>query len=316
MARIYRSTDAGAPTVAGNDNTALIRLLTACLIDGYGNKTPAGGWTKPFGNAAGNAAVFRNDFAGGATGFYLRLDSTGATYRNNVQCYEGMSDVNTGVFPFPLAAVSVDASSGINSIARPWVVVATHTFCLVLIWPYATSQPARSQVGRSEIYSTGFFFGDIERRFPSDAFACVFSQVGQGNCFGAVYHSSSVSATTYNNYWMPRKSGGASGAMAHYGFLPHPASGASCAGASGAEFDDASGLLCSKLALNDGAAYTLRGWLPEIIIPLHCRPFEHLERVSIPDGDLAGNYVALLYSQGSNSSPYVGELLVKLDDGA
>ena len=93
---------------------------------------------------------------------------------------------------------------------------------------------------------------------------------------------------------LPAEQTGAGGSVGHYGFLPHPCIGARC-GAQGPAYTPQSGLLVGKLAFNDAAAYTLRGWLPEALIPLHPRPFEHLETVDI-DGK---TYRAVVFAAGN-----------------
>ena len=64
---IYRSSDAGAPSLTGAAGS-LIALLDACLRTGYGTKAGAG-WTKPF--TGTNIAAFRQ--GAGGNGRYLRV---------------------------------------------------------------------------------------------------------------------------------------------------------------------------------------------------------------------------------------------------
>ncbi|KAB2889780.1 MAG: hypothetical protein F9K32_11210, partial [Desulfobulbaceae bacterium] len=84
--QIYKSTDGNAPVMRG-ERRALIDVLRACLVDGYGDKTPAG-WTLEFINATFDKAVFRNSPVTG-TGFYLRVDglSPANTYTQALKAY-------------------------------------------------------------------------------------------------------------------------------------------------------------------------------------------------------------------------------------
>ena len=52
---VYRFDDAGAPTLSAAAG-ALISVLDACLVNGYGAK-PAAGWTKAFSGT--NQAAYR-----------------------------------------------------------------------------------------------------------------------------------------------------------------------------------------------------------------------------------------------------------------
>jgi hypothetical protein len=88
---VYRWSDTSAPTqsnVAGE----LIKVLDACLVNGYGSK-PSAGWSKVF--AGTNLAVYR---APAGRRCYLRVDDT-QTY-TSVNAYATMSDINTGTEPF------------------------------------------------------------------------------------------------------------------------------------------------------------------------------------------------------------------------
>src|SRR5574337_1914064 len=93
---VYRSSDASAPVLTGQAGS-LITVLDACLISGYGSKSPAG-WAKPYSGT--NLAAYR-----AATGnrFYFRVDDSG-TVEARISGYETMSDVNTGTGQFPTTA--------------------------------------------------------------------------------------------------------------------------------------------------------------------------------------------------------------------
>lgn len=298
MARFYLSTDDGAPVVAGNDRTSMVRLLKKCLIDGYGSKTPAGGWTMPFVNAEGTQAAFRNDSAAG-TGFFLGIDAAGTSSPYRYKCigYEDMTGAAAGVFPFPRQAVELFAGNTSSAVPRPWVVVATGTWVLVVVYNNASAMPTLAGVppGNYGWQSSGFFFGDVERHLATDAYACMLSVIYSSAGFGYTASGSNASSTqiTYEAYWFARRAGGAGSSAGHYGFLPHPCIGARC-GTQGPAYTLQSGLLVGKLAFNDAAVYTLRGWLPEALIPLHPRPFEHLETVDI-DGK---TYRAVVFAAG------------------
>lgn len=309
MARFYLSTDEGAPVVAGNDRTSMVRLLKKCLIDGYGSKTPAGGWTMPFVNAEGTQAAFRNDSAAG-TGFFLGIDAAGTSSPYRYKCigYEDMTDVTTGSFPFPNVANSLIIDNYDDVVPKPWLVVATKDWVFVVVYYYATAMPslAGNPVADYNWIANGFFFGNIERHLATDAYACMMAAIQNSSSFGSTTTDSSISysESVGYNYWFARKASGVSGSAGHYAFLPHPASGCNC-GASGMPYSAQSGLLVGKLAFNDAEPYTLRGWLPEVLVPLHPRPFEHLEMVDI-DGK---TYLAVIFGMGLIGESYLCEIL-------
>lgn len=102
--RVYHSTDSSAPVLSGQVG-ALIGVLDAILVNGYGSKA-AVGWTKAFSGT--NMAAYKQ--SAGSNQLYLRVDDTNATDARVVG-YETMSDVNTGTGPFPTAT---QQSGGLN----------------------------------------------------------------------------------------------------------------------------------------------------------------------------------------------------------
>ena len=94
--KVYRFDDASAPVLSASPG-ALIGVLSACLVDGYGSKTGAG-WTKTVGT---NVAAYKQGTGG--SGMSLRVDnSVSAVGYARVVGYESMTDVNTGSNAFPL----------------------------------------------------------------------------------------------------------------------------------------------------------------------------------------------------------------------
>jgi len=143
--RVYRSTDAGAPTLIGskpqNQSYGLINLLTACLVNGYG-ALPAAGWTRPYYDATidtdSPAGAFRQ---AAGNQMYCRIydDASGdAAQIANIRGFETMSDIDTGTGPFPdnvseptfWYTLSFHDGSGL---ARPWKVIADDRTAYVFI---------------------------------------------------------------------------------------------------------------------------------------------------------------------------------------
>jgi len=126
---IYRSTDSSAPTVSGTAGD-LVNLLDKCLVAGYGSKTAAG-WSKDF--TGTNKATFR---APSGNRMYLRVQDdgpgAGGAREARLTGYESMTDVDTGMAPFPTAAQGVGGvamvvarkSSTADATTRAWIVFA------------------------------------------------------------------------------------------------------------------------------------------------------------------------------------------------
>lgn len=96
--RFYSSNDAGAPELSGQAGS-LTALLQACLVDGYGDKEPAG-WTMPF--SVANKAAFKMPVI--VAPHYLRVDDdapSGEPRNASVSGFEDMSGIDDGSAPFP-----------------------------------------------------------------------------------------------------------------------------------------------------------------------------------------------------------------------
>lgn len=161
---IYQSTDPSAPVLSGQSG-ALITLLDAILVNGYGAKSAAG-WSKPF-TGSSTKEVYR---PASGTRFYLRVlddgSMTGSFRDTSVRAGESMSDIDTFTNPFPTAA---QASTGVNwrksttanSTARPWIAFADdRTFHLFVL--------------TGDVSNAYFFmsFGDFYSYNPSDTYNC------------------------------------------------------------------------------------------------------------------------------------------------
>ncbi len=130
-------------------------------------KIAPAGWTKPF--TATNVAVFKSPDPLG-TGMYLRVDDTGTT-SCRVVGYESMTDVNTGLGPFPTGVQMSGGgywakSSLATSAPVVWSLVADTRKMYLHIAPYtATSGVNIGGITRS-------FGDDIAYRPGGDPYAC------------------------------------------------------------------------------------------------------------------------------------------------
>ena len=172
----FFSSDASAPVLASAPGS-LIQVLDACLVTGYGSRT-ALGWSKVFSGT--NKAVYR-----AATGnrFYLRVDDSDNDVARVIG-YEQMSDVDTGIDPFPLNS---QIAGGLylrktNGVTGGWAVFGNATSFYFLpetedvSWNSSSANSAGGQ----------FFFGQFNSFRQGDAYATMIigsinNTLGYGN---------------------------------------------------------------------------------------------------------------------------------------
>jgi hypothetical protein len=294
-ARLYKSTDASAPSLSGTVGS-LVALLDAVLVNGYGSQSAAG-WTKPY--TATNKAVFRNSSSTG-TGFYLDVDdSAPATAKEaRVRGYETMSAVATGTGPFPTVAQMTSGlflrkSTTADSTARPWYILADETVFYLFVESGDYTAPTRT---------TAFAFGDFYSFKASDAYRCMIIGRSSENTstansenfplFNTLYFSIATSQTLTGHY-LARTYTGAGGSVA---FGVHSDSFASGAGSdhSGAPQGMGAAINASSVQATLGLAYPnpadnglymapaylhhnqgLRGYLKGLWVPSHDLPLGH-----------------------------------------
>jgi hypothetical protein len=143
-------------TVTGTPTTPATGTITA--------KVAPIGWGKPY--AGTNKGVYRSAETT-ATRLYLRVDDTTTTYARTVG-YETMTDVDTGVNPFPTVAqmsagVYINKSSTADATGRNWLLIGDGYEFHFFFASYAA-------------YPTGFrqfHFGDPASEMASDPYGCL-----------------------------------------------------------------------------------------------------------------------------------------------
>ena len=299
---VYRWDDGNAP-VARGERRSLVDILRACLVDGYGTK-PAAGWTLVFINATFDKAAFRNNPVTG-TGFYLQIDGAGGVnaHQPKIQAFESMTSEADGLFPFnPGSLFACDTSSIDGTVARPWVLIADDRFFYFACWYNITTAPTAAQYNTS-----GLIFGDIVALSPDDQFACALS----GSNYGFAGGMSSPNAASGSTYGLrfSRKSSGAIGSN-HLAALVQGGGpgGGGAIGSSGMTYDANKPMYISRPFVNDGASYTIRGYVPGMHYSCYAPvPFNQLEVLTF-DG-LSFMYLHIT-GEGGNICTY----LISLDD--
>jgi len=205
---VYRSTDLGAPTVAIAAG-GFLAVLKACLVDGYGDKPPAG-WTMPF-SSGSTIAVFQQG-AGGNGRFFRVYDnavSTNAADRViNIRGYESMSGVSAGTNPFPTTGQvgGNGPACGYSGVAEAfqagWVVVASPSH----VWVVCDVYPGGNRAVAG--------FGTFPSNLPVDGynnFVCANPTADDGR--GASLQYFELQAASAPNLWVERSDTAAVGAL-------------------------------------------------------------------------------------------------------
>jgi hypothetical protein len=285
MAKLYLSTDPNAPVLNGLYGS-LVQVLKACLVTGYGEKAGAG-WTMPFANPEETIGVFRSSPVEGNS-YFLRVDHLILSFSGRVtlKSYEGMTDENTGLSLIGTTndSLTYKVSSSANTVARPWICIATGGYVYFFTYHDTTAMPINPAGIYSSINFLGvnFFFGNFEKLYQDDGFAVAFLcstwAAGGRHGFGEIDYG----VNTREAHFIARNLAGEVGNIACAATMAPPgATSAACFGSSGPIYDGQTPLLVSKVALNNGVAGSFRGFLPDMLAPCHPFPFNNLDTVEV-----------------------------------
>ncbi|WP_166838710.1 hypothetical protein [Rheinheimera pleomorphica] len=162
---VYRWDDAGAPQLPNGKPSEIIDILTKCLVDGYGDKTPLG-WTRPFYDAVNQAAAFRNSVADGGSGGYAKFFSNDGSDNNNalmrITHAASMTDINTLFRQGYTQALRATAGSGNNKTDK-WLLIGTNT-----AFYFIMGRNVSVHAGSTSFPNSCIFVGDYYSTIPSD----------------------------------------------------------------------------------------------------------------------------------------------------
>jgi hypothetical protein len=271
--RIYRSTDASAPVLNGTAG-AMVTLLDALLVNGYGSALPLG-WTKAFSGA--NKASYRQP-AGTTNGFYIDIDDS-TTGNCTMRGYESMTAVNTGTNAFPTAAQSATSLwtkslEGSTSTAVNWVAVGTDK--MFYLWVKLLAAHTTSPGGD---YGTMFAFGDILSYKSGDVYnTMITTQPNSGNYYNFMYCSTAINGAS-NGHFMARTYQ-QTGTSITINKLIDGAKAGNTSFMGGGNQTSAlqypnpvdANLYMSPIWVGESATSTLRGIVPGAYAPCHYRP--------------------------------------------
>jgi hypothetical protein len=172
--RIYKSTDASAPSLTGQTGS-LTTLLDAILVNGYGSQTAAG-WT--INQTTTSKRGYKQNLTGAnnASGMLLYVDDTGSgaggAKEARVCGFETMSAITpTGTGQFPTSSQSalgtgqliVRKSTTADATARAWYCIANGQTIYLFI---ETGDITAPYIG-----AYPFVFGDFKSYRASDSYA-------------------------------------------------------------------------------------------------------------------------------------------------
>jgi len=198
--RLYSSDDVGAPVLGTSNDGSLMNILRACLVDGYGTRTPVG-WAMPFVDAGLKKIVLKPV----TSGVYLRVDDSLHYQYAYVKGFETMSDIDTGTreFPrvqdmtYPNLAVSKRYSTGVDY--ENWYVIADDE------WFYFVTVNNTSTSGIG-----GFFFGKIDCADVNYTYPFLITGRNVNTSLSISYFEDTIFDPTNDSWWIQEKWSGIS----------------------------------------------------------------------------------------------------------
>ena len=310
--KIYRYDDDNAPVASGLPGS-LVGLLRACLVDGYGDKTPAG-WTMPHANAEGTLAAFRNNLESGS-GFQLQVDNPNHTAK--LQGYEDMTDEATGNKPFIASPLFVNATANWNSNQpHPWIVFADDRFFLAVVWKADTISAFENSLADRSATQSGYIwislFGDGIPLSGSDNYFCLLFTNGNDGTAALRTFESSMGIYAYGAFQHAARNIAGVDAAAQCALIA--GGGPLCLGTEGVTHHDALPArvpgheIVSRPYVNDGTEYSMRGYVPGLWHS--CHKYTDLDQFEVIE---AGAH-RLMVVKFAGSSGYRNHILVDISE--
>lgn len=315
--RLYRSTDASAPTLTGQAGS-LTTLLDAVLVNGYGSSTAAG-WT--IAHTGTNQRVYRNSAALG-TGMYLYVNDAAPTTAREARMtgFEAATGLGTGTGQFPSSNQFISGSYVVcrksataDATARVWTILADET--VFYLFAYTGDSTA----------SQPFYFGDVYSYKTGDAYRChiagryVENTASTGST--AEYQTQAQGATTFETsgsagQYLARSFTGVGGSVpiTNYGVVGTSSSSSQSVGSyvSGIytypNATDGALLLSPQYVVHNR---TFRGYRKGLWVPLQSRPGANGDTFSGSSAGGLNGKTFLLVDVGSSST---GQLALETSD--
>lgn len=188
---VYRWDEPGAPQLPNGKPSEIIDILTKCLVDGYGDKTPLG-WTRPFYDAGTQAVAFRNSVADGGSGGYAKIFSNDGSDNNNalmrITHAASMTDINTVFRQGYTQAFQAQSGTSTTKMDK-WALIGTSTAFYFLI-------SRNTQLLWGSNYNATMFVGDFYSIVPNDAGRFITVAAPQNNNSASVGSSQTLDYLT------------------------------------------------------------------------------------------------------------------------
>lgn len=256
-----------------------IRAATVPSTNPTVNYITVGGWTRAY--TGTNKAAYRQ--GAGSNGFLLRVDDSGTATSARCVGYESMSDIDTGVAPFPTAAqvsggLFFTKSSAASATARPYIIACSDRLLLLAINQDSSATwlaTAISAFGDLKSYKSGDAFHTAIMADTSLAAGNFSTNSNVGNVTGhflARTYTQLGASVTCSKHGDGGLANSVTASLGTAGLTyPHPVDG---------------GLYMSPLFVRESTAL-VRGQLPGYWCPLHAKPLTSLDTFS-GTGTLAG----------------------------
>ncbi|MDD5247528.1 MAG: hypothetical protein PHY45_00985 [Rhodocyclaceae bacterium] len=324
MATLYKSTDPSAPVLTGSAG-ALISVLDACLVNGYGSQAAAG-WTKPYSGT--NKAVYRMGTSGN-TGFYLNIQDNAPVSGRDARAwgYEVASAQDTGTGQFPTTSqlstgVFIRKSNTADSTARAWYLLADSSCFYLFIESGDFVTPT---------HCTSFAFGDFYTYKSGDAYNCaIYGRVTENSSsvnidnlpvLQGLYANTTLCSGTFAGHYLARSWTGLGSSV---NFSKHTSAVASatsfantCAGSwyvNNVPYPNGpdGSLLLAPIWIGHNNA--VRGYLKGLWAPGHYKPLAHGDTFS-GTGAMAGKSFLALWVKGfdtnTSNDAYSGQMILE-----
>lgn len=187
---VYRWDDVGAPSLESRKPSDIMKVVKACLVDGYGAKAPLG-WSVVEDEIASATPYLslRNNMAQGGSGGVFTMgaaDDNAATY-TRLHSHQEYTDKTT----FAKSSYYYDVN--IATLTTPaWMIIGTGK----AFWFIKARYPNQNYWNRTDRYSWIMFAGDMYSFIPNDP--NTFVQIGRkGNGSNSSYASEMPYCLTY-----------------------------------------------------------------------------------------------------------------------
>jgi hypothetical protein len=159
---VYRWDDVGAPQLSISPKPSeFIAVLKACLVDGYGTKTPLG-WSVTLEDVTTRKVVFSSDVNTGASGGSVQFWSKDGSDSDGMRLYVRAAESIVSLDSFIKPSFLFEHYHGYQN--SQWVIIGT-TAGFYVFPHYSKTTVNYLNSGQYEVI---YFVGDIDSNYPND----------------------------------------------------------------------------------------------------------------------------------------------------